>query len=297
MSNSPHEKLAFRLADILARAYQGEPLIPADMAERYQVSLKTIQRDLKRLNSVLEKSDENGAWKLIFRPNSLLNRNDIKALIHSLGVYQASPKKVLDLVSDLVNTRTPDYYHFSTASVDPANPLAHHHSILEKAIRERHVTTFTYKGKTRRVHPYLMFYHNGLWYLRATEKAVLKSFYIGDLKLPRLIAEKFELDQVTLEKFRACNSPWISGTDVEIKLRIAAEASHHFVRRPMFTSQKDSQFSEDGSMVITLNATCHAEVLPIVQYWLPHIEVISPVALKKIVLENIEKYLMNHQRN
>lgn len=293
MSKSPHEKLASRLADILARAYQGEPLIPSEMAERYQVSLKTIQRDLKRLDTILEKSDANNTWQLIFHPETLLNRKDIRALIHSFGLTQVSPKKVLDLVNDLVNPSSPDYYHFSTPSVDPAKPLASHHLILEKAILESRVTSFIYKGEKRSVQPYLMFYHNGLWYLRATENGALKSFYTGNMKLPRLSPERFVQNEETLARFKACNSPWISDTNIEIKLRVAAEVAPYFSRRSIFPSQTDLQPSPDGSIVVEINATCYEEVLPIVQYWLPHVEVISPPGLKKILRENIKKYLSN----
>ncbi|WP_158652252.1 DeoR family transcriptional regulator, partial [Helicobacter bizzozeronii] len=43
-----HDKLAMRLAQILMRAYQGEILNVKALAQEFGVSVRTIQRDLRR---------------------------------------------------------------------------------------------------------------------------------------------------------------------------------------------------------------------------------------------------------
>lgn len=42
-----HDKVAFRLATILQKLNQGEILVEKELAEEFNVSIRTIQRDLR----------------------------------------------------------------------------------------------------------------------------------------------------------------------------------------------------------------------------------------------------------
>ena len=46
-----HQKLAFRLSDILTRLNEGRRLSVSELAEEFKVSERTIQRDLNELKS------------------------------------------------------------------------------------------------------------------------------------------------------------------------------------------------------------------------------------------------------
>ena len=45
-ATSDHDKLAYRLTQILVKLNQGEKLDPQTLAEEFNVNLRTIQRDL-----------------------------------------------------------------------------------------------------------------------------------------------------------------------------------------------------------------------------------------------------------
>lgn len=47
----------------------------------------------------------------------------------------------------------------------------------------------------------------------------------------------------------------------------------------------------DGSMEITLKITHEMEIIPIVQYWLPHMKVIEPMWIHEQIMGNIKEYL------
>lgn len=47
MSDSPHEKLAYRLADMITMLNGGETLNITDLTEKYQVSRRTMLRDIE----------------------------------------------------------------------------------------------------------------------------------------------------------------------------------------------------------------------------------------------------------
>ena len=51
-ANADHDKLAYRLTQILVKLNQGEKLDPKTLADEFNVNLRTIQRDLNSRFSI-----------------------------------------------------------------------------------------------------------------------------------------------------------------------------------------------------------------------------------------------------
>ncbi len=63
-SVSKGEKLAQRLSQILARLHQGDAVYKHQLAQDFQVDVRTIERDLgERLRGIVERSAD-GQWQL-----------------------------------------------------------------------------------------------------------------------------------------------------------------------------------------------------------------------------------------
>ena len=63
----------------------------------------------------------------------------------------------------------------------------------------------------------------------------------------------------------------------EVLLRVAPEAAHYFLRRPLLPQQQQRQDSDD-SLLVTTHINHIDQLLPVVRYWLPHVRIVQPVA-------------------
>ena len=104
--------LANRLADITGMAYAGQSLNIAELAEKYQVSTKTIRRDFNRLCAILERCPETGNYLLSASARSQYNEQDLVRLINDLGLKKALPLKAAQFLRSFINDSTSDCYHF-----------------------------------------------------------------------------------------------------------------------------------------------------------------------------------------
>jgi predicted DNA-binding transcriptional regulator YafY len=73
--------LANRLADITSMAYSGQSLNIRKLADKYEVSTKTIRRDFERLGAVIERCPETGDYLLVTTARTVFNEQDLVRLI------------------------------------------------------------------------------------------------------------------------------------------------------------------------------------------------------------------------
>ena len=64
MTNSTHDTLVYRLAQILVKLNQGEHLDPKDLAEEFGVNLRTVQRDLNERFAYLPLEKNDGRYSI-----------------------------------------------------------------------------------------------------------------------------------------------------------------------------------------------------------------------------------------
>ena len=62
--NTEHDKIAVRLTQILLKLNQGDKLDPRELAQEFQVTLRTIQRDLLERFAYLPLKKENNLFYL-----------------------------------------------------------------------------------------------------------------------------------------------------------------------------------------------------------------------------------------
>lgn len=97
--------LANRLADITAMAYAGQSLNITDLAEKHQVSTKTIRRDFDRLCTILERCPDTGNYQLSASARSQYNEQDLVRLIDDLGLKKHYRLKLLSFFAVLLMTQ------------------------------------------------------------------------------------------------------------------------------------------------------------------------------------------------
>lgn len=278
-SVSKGEKLAQRLSQILARLHQGDALDKHQLAQDFQVDVRTIERDLgARLCGIVERSAD-GQWQLTHSARSSIPTKHLHGYARMSGAENLFPDNSLPYL--LEQLQVPEQHrtiHVQAIAHEDLRPRTHEFSQLQAAIEHKHPCIFEYKCKARNVQPYKLIHKNGVWYLAAEEGEKLKNFSIALIEGLQVDATKhFIPKRVHKEYIDANDDVWFTQHTTEVLLRVAPDVAHYFIRRPLLPHQQQRQDS-DGSLLVTARINHIHQLLPVVRYWLPHVRIINPVA-------------------
>lgn len=282
--------LANRLADIAAKAYAGESLNVNNLAEQYQVSTKTIRRDFDRLCTILERCPETGSYLLSTSARSQYNEQDLVRLIDDLGLKKALPLKAAKFLRSFINESVSDCYHFQEQPLE-AGFISSLHSSFEDAIKNRRTVSFLYKDKSRTVSPYLMVFSHGSWYLAAISEGVLKTFSLARIKFVCVKNKRFDYDSSVVNQIKEQDTIWFGQPIFNVTLEVSRDIAFYFERKALLPKQQIMEKRQDGSIVISTSAWSYNQIVPIIQYWIPNIRVISPCELNTYIQKNLTSWI------
>ncbi|NAW88809.1 helix-turn-helix transcriptional regulator [Photobacterium halotolerans] len=282
--------LANRLANITAMAYAGQSLNISDLAEKYQVSTKTIRRDFDRLCAILERCPETGNYRLSASVRSQYNEQDLVRLIDDIGLKKALPLKAAQFLRSFINNSTSDCYHFQEQPLE-VDFISSLHSAFETAIKNRRTVSFLYKDTSRTVSPYLMVYSHGSWYLAAMSDGLLKTFSLARIKFVNVQKEHFDYDQSVAEKIKEQDTIWFGQPIFNVTLEVSRDIAFYFERKALLPKQEIVEKRPDGSLIISSSAWNYNQIAPIVQYWIPNVRIIYPSELDSYIRKNIMSWI------
>ncbi|MEX9786743.1 helix-turn-helix transcriptional regulator [Providencia manganoxydans] len=281
--------LANRLADITAMAYAGQSLNIAELAEKDQVSTKTIRRDFDRLCAVLERCPDTGNHLLSASARSQYNEQDLVRLIDALGLKKALPLKAAQFLRSFINNSTSDCYHFQEQPLE-ADFISSLHSTFETAIKNIRSVSFLYKDKSRTVSPYLMVYSHGSWYLAAVSEGTLKTFSLARIKFVSIQKEHSDYDSSVVDIIKEQDSIWFGQPIFNVTLEVSRDIAFYFERKALLPNKNHRKAAGRLAHHFLLSWS-YNQIAPIVQYWIPNIRVISPSELDTYIRENLMSWI------
>lgn len=289
-----HERLADRLASILVLLNQGEKLSMRGIAERFATSVKTAGRDMNRLQAIGLQQDEQGRYFLPSHLTGRLTTRDIERFAALSGLAHLLPASgnhfLHDLLDQVLDGTVLVKGHRAEALGDRHPDFLH----LQRAIRERRLLDFEYEkvGVTktyRDVQPYRLVNDKGIWYLAAVDRGRLKSFGLGRLSAPRQLGDGFMPDEEVARRIDADEGIWFGDDPESFVLAVSVEAASYFRRRNVIANQRIVQDTPDGGLVLEAHAPT-AYILPIVRYWIPHVRIASPAAVRDRLEQQLLAY-------
>lgn len=270
--------LARRLAYIIASLHQGEKIDKHALAQRFNVGVRTIERDLgERLIDIAHNPKGEG-WTLLPHARSTIPANTLGKYAEMVGTTKLFPE---DSAADLLRRLdTPAAQRpFEVQSI-PREDLPRHDqrfNQLEQACAQRCECHFFYKDKPRQAQPYRLLNKNGIWYLAAVEGQRLKNFSVARIESLRVDANAhFEHQQKHLDYIANKKDVWFTTETTEVLLRVTPEAAHYFARRELLPGQQTRQ-DGDQSLLVTAHISHPNQLLPLVRYWLPHVRILKPL--------------------
>ena len=66
-----------------------------------------------------------------------------------------------------------------------------------------------------------------------------------------------------------------------------------FTRRNLFPNQEIICRLENGELLISCKNIHEREIIPLVQYWIPYLTIISPSELQEKMAKTLQQYLTN----
>lgn len=291
-----HEKIANRLTAILQKLNQSERLKIDELMAEFGVSKRTIQRDINERFAFLPIEFNDNAYTL--SPSYLgkfnledINRFAIFASIRELfgRIDQNFFQKYLN---DSIEVKGFDY--------EPLGVKQKEFNIINQAIQDQKRLTFSYqrvkdKEQDRRsnfdVEPYKLVNKNGIWYLIALHDSKIKVFSVTRISSANCNADEFTPDKAILSRIENGDGIYFEGVIEEIVLKISAEVAVYFTRRAILPNQTTIKELLDGTLIVMCQKVHEQEILPLVRYWIPHVEIINPPSMKIKLMSQLQQYM------
>ena len=282
------DKLAFRLTYIIVAFNNGDRLQLKDLAKEFNVNLRTIYRDIKRLEQFLPLKKENGYISLDEYHLSKYSLKDFLQFKKVSGIEKLYPDDF-----SLGNILDKDKSNNLKVTINFANINKKEIEFerIQNAINDKRIISFIYKNKKRIVKPYQLLNKQGVWYIVGVENEILKTFTLEKIKLLNVLKKYFELDVDILQNIKN-NSSWYSNNPFEVLLEVDNDVLYYFKRKEIFPNQTIIEYKKDTFFISTIVAF-EDEILRLVYYWIPYVKIISPNELNEKLKENIDHYLCN----
>ena len=296
MSAGTHETLVHRLAQMLIRLNQGEKLDPAQLADEFGVNLRTIQRDINERFSYLPLFRADGRYHLDPAILGKLTTKDVERFAGLAGVQGLFPALGDDFLREIFDSRIQEALLVRGHNYESLAGYERTFTQLERAIVQGQKISIAYQSSGGSkdypsLSPYRLINTKGIWYLAATDGGKLKTYALTKIQRLVLLEETFQHDPTIDSTIKDQDGVWLSETPFEVVLKISNEVSSYFKRRKLVANQIIEKELEDGGLLISAKVGHANQIVPIVRYWIPHVQIISPESLQRDLNLTLNRYL------
>lgn len=285
-----HDTIATRLIIILTKLNQGERFSVDELVSEFNVTARTIQRDLNDRLSYLPIKKENGYYFLEEYYLGKLNFEDIKNFATLSGIKELYPNMKDDFIKDILSNKIDQAYLIKGPNYEDLTDKAKEFKIIESSILDTTELTFNYKDKTRLVKPYKLVNSKGIWYLSAVEKDTLKTFSFSKISKLSKTTTKFTLDDSIAKIIKDDDNVWFTKNQIEVILEVDKSVADYFIRRKILPNQVIIEKTA-SKLIVSTKVSFDEEILKIVRYWIPNVKIISPINLQEKLEATLKKYL------
>lgn len=305
--NKDYDKKIFRLMTIMNRLEAGKCATTRDLCDEFNVTPRTVQRDLELLNMTgfLVTSPEKGTHT--FEKGFTLKKMELSGEEASLlaffceiakslgGKFEDSFQRIMKKV--LQQEYESPYY----AKIPDGVKLEKEYPFvteLEEAIADNEVIDIKYEradGSLRehKVDPLKIIFYDGFWYLLVRvggHKWVIK-YRLDRIKDIAPCGRYFTVPKNIQAMLDDSVNVWFDERPAKkIVLKADSEVAGFFKAKKYFPHQK-VKANKDGSLTIEAKASSNMEIIPNLMRWCPHVTVVSPKELKDEVRKKVSAYL------
>ena len=291
--SSKHEKLAERLATILVELNTKGQLDINELAERFSVGVRTLQKDFNDRLAFLD-------WDLKGPRFYSLNRNQFgvftKEVVERFARFASIQDLFPKLDRELFQRTLTDTIQVKGFQYESIKHRQGEFKQLQQAVKNHKKIAFTYQkpGQTathRTLEPYVLLNKKGIWYLIGLEEGKQKTFCFSQMSFIETLEETFNPDTHFLNEIEQNDSIYHGNQLSEVIIKVDEKVAHYFTRRNLFPNQEIIRRLENGELLIYCKNIHELEIIPLVQYWIPHLTIISPSELQEKMTKTLQQYL------
>ena len=286
-----HDKIATRLALILNKFNSGEKFSINNLVEEFNVTKRTIQRDLSERLSYLPIKKENNLYYLEEYYLGKLNFDDIKNFAVLSGIKELYPSLQEDFLKNILDDTISKAYIIKGHNYEDVSDKTDEFKLVEESILLKTFINFTYNDKSRIVKPYKLLNTKSIWYLIGTQDDEIKTFSFKKITKLEKSSQTFQIEQSIIDKINNDDNVWFSNSEIEVVLKIRKEVANYFLRRKIIPNQIVLKELDDKGLLVSCKVSFDEEILKIVRYWIPNVEIISPDYLKEKLENGLKEYL------
>jgi len=306
------DKKYYRVLNILNRLNEG-PVRIADLCEEFNISERSIQRDIERINLTGFQLDTPAKGVYMFAPGvSLktfnLNSEQLSVLVlmreMAAGMGGAITDAFEKVFARATKSTTADslFYAIGAKALNPLTRKFYEDIVF--ALENRKKLKLLYaspKGpKECTVCPVKILTSESFFYLMAMpgDPAGGTKFFkyrVDRIKSLKVLPDEFTPPTQSLIKkiLGSATTIWgvNEGKTERITLRAVGAAADFMLNKEILPRQKVSKPGPDGAVTVSAIIHHRMEVVPLIMHWMPEITVTAPEALKADVKNRISDYL------
>jgi len=284
-----HDKLSTRLTQILFKLNSGESLSLVELANEFNVSLRTIQRDINERFSYLPLIRENGYIKIEEYALGKLSFKDIKNFATLSGIRNLYPTLDDDFIVDLINTRLNSTYLIKGYEYENLEDKKDEFNLINLSIVTHKQLNLIYNNKPRVINPYKLVNTKGTWYLVGSEDDTLKTYTFSKILNLKPTNNSFISNDKFIDTIDQNAATWFSQTIIYVELQINISKLDYFKKKSLLPNQKIISVEQEH-FIVTTQVSYDEEILSVVKYWIPHIKILKPTYLKDILRKQLNNY-------
>ena len=298
-----YDKTVTRLITILSKFSQNEIVNPKELAEEFNVTVRTIQKDLKdklmpNFPIYMHKKGEYRLSEGASITKSHLTNDEM--IILSLALSKFKDVSDFDTTTDnllkkLLKPNLSNPYFMKYDDIEDLDIDSKIVQTIEDAIEYSNIIEVNTKNSSKIVEAYKMTNYGGIWYLfaRDTKDNKIKTFMISKIKSVNLTSKKYNFPKHAIEQMLdKAHSPYYQdGNTYDVKVKVYSEIAHFFEQKEFLQSQEIEKKLEDGSLIINFEISHDEDIDNIIKAWLPHIEIIEPMRFRDKLKNELKEYL------
>ena len=294
-----------RVFEILYILLNREKISSKELAEKFEVSVRTIYRDIEVISGagipIFMTQGRNGGISLL--QNFTLNKQvltenekkDMLIAIQSLNSFnKESAKSIFSKLSSLFGENQRDYIKIDYSgwenTIEKQFELSKEAILLNKRLSFNYIST---KGEKtyREVEPYVLWFKSKAWYLKCfcLEKNEIRLFRLSRITNIRILDENINLtkfDEAVLIEEKKQVQP------EKIKIKLKIDSSQEYRVKDDFLEQ-DISYDNEKNLIVTLNVPENEWLYGYILSYGSFATVIEP----EYIVENIKKRLQKNLNN
>jgi len=290
-----------RVLEILHRLNQGKKLCVSQLAEHYEISDRSIQRDFKIIIEVFDdfliKEGEcyKGYKKVLL--DELLQGSELMMLSNIVNVFDITDTK--SLVSNETKKlikKSNEVYLFKS------KPLEKLHNkemlqTIEHSIKFNKELKILYHGRYLSnqkllIQPYKIVFSVGNFYLIAknSENKELRKFRVSNIEGVYQTSKIFYKDKTVNHYLSEMQTLLANDASKDVLIRLQANKviAKYFSYKIYLPSQKIIQYFENGDIEVEYRVNNFKEIEKLMIKWLPNIKILEPKSLNDFMQKTLQ---------